>query len=713
MATFVTNLDIFNFLKNSGCLKNSDLLFQTIIKYIPSEIPNEELSIIKKFCQNYTSNLARRWEESSRNEHFGESTKNKKWLESKIVWPTSTSVNFPMLFDPEVTIEDVEVEEEHNLSYEEEAGASTSKAATNTPRSRNKRPFEDLTNKQKKRRSLSLLEHSEEELFCALATKLKENGRTVCAKVIKCLSNKPEKVQEVSDFLFKDCNQSIPEEETLALVTALSLSKWQYLTLRSILNTNGIAAFPSYHKLLLKKKECYPAKEDINISESGAKIKLQAVLDLTAEKIVKVTGSSINKGVLKLVSKWGCDGASSQSCYKQKPTGDIFSESSVFMVSFVPLRLMSDDVIVWENPRPSSTSYCRPIMFEFKQETKEYIQQVEATIEEEIQNLIPTKILNGEFEVFHELHMTMIDGKVCTALSETDSAANCNICLTTPKDMNNLNHVFNKPVNDDMYKYGLSSLHMWLRCMECILHISYNLDFKKWAARGGENKLLRKTRKELTQNEFFVVTGLMIDIVKQGFGTTNDGNTARRFFKDYERSSEITGVNSDLIKRFAVILQAISSGRNVDIERFRMYCRETAELYVRDYSWYYMPSSVHKLLVHGADICQHFSFIPIGMMSEEASEARNKDFRSIREKHTRKIGRVQTNEDIIHQLLISSDPYITNIRPKFTEIQKQQRFEETENLLKDDSPNDLGIEVTEEEEVYVDIEINPLQDPLQ
>lgn len=93
-----------------------------------------------------------------------------------------------------------------------------------------------------------------------------------------------------------------------------------------------------------------------------------------------------------------------------------------------------------------------------------------------------------------------------------------------------------------------------------------------------------------------------------------------------------------------------------------------------------MPSSIHKLLIHGAEICQHFSFIPVGMLSEEASEARNKDFRSFREIHSRKIGRKETNTDIIHQLLISSDPYITSIRPIMIR-KKMDLFPEVEDLV--------------------------------
>lgn len=51
-------------------------------------------------------------------------------------------------------------------------------------------------------------------------------------------------------------------------------------------------------------------------------------------------------------------------------------------------------------------------------------------------------------------------------------------------------------------------------------------------------------------------------------------------------------------------------------------------------------------------------------MSEEAQESRNKDLKRTRTDHSRKRSRQETNEDIFNYLLVSSDPYITNIRKK-------------------------------------------------
>lgn len=74
-----------------------------------------------------------------------------------------------------------------------------------------------------------------------------------------------------------------------------------------------------------------------------------------------------------------------------------------------------------------------------------------------------------------------------------------------------------------------------------------------------------------------------------------------------------------------------------------------------------MPATVHKVLYHGMDIIKTF-IIPIGQMSEEAQEARNKEIRRYRESFTRKNSRTNTNDDLLKRLLISSDPLITSLR---------------------------------------------------
>lgn len=123
---------------------------------------------------------------------------------------------------------------------------------------------------------------------------------------------------------------------------------------------------------------------------------------------------------LMLMSKWGCDGSSGHSQYKQVLSEEYASDSSVFLTAVVPLELKNGGgVFGWKNPRPSSTRLCRPLVFKFEKETAEVIRMdVESTCRE-IDALKPStiQIAGREFTISHNLVLTMIDGKVAHVIS--------------------------------------------------------------------------------------------------------------------------------------------------------------------------------------------------------------------------------------------------------------------------------------------------------
>lgn len=67
----------------------------------------------------------------------------------------------------------------------------------------------------------------------------------------------------------------------------------------------------------------------------------------------------------------------------------------------------------------------------------------------------------------------MIDGKVCNDICDNSSSQVCNVCLASPKDMNKIEVVQRRPTNTATYIYGLSTLHVWIRFFECLLHVAY------------------------------------------------------------------------------------------------------------------------------------------------------------------------------------------------------------------------------------------------
>jgi hypothetical protein len=99
----------------------------------------------------------------------------------------------------------------------------------------------------------------------------------------------------------------------------------------------------------------------------------------------------------------------------------------------------------------------------------------------------------------------------------------------------------------------------------------------------------------------------------------------------------------------------------VNTTAFDSYAKETAKLFVSLYAWYYMPASVHKVLIHGSDIVSA-ALLPIGQLSEEAQETRNKDIKKFREHYTRKLSRESANLDLMRRLMLMSDPVISSLR---------------------------------------------------
>lgn len=136
--------------------------------------------------------------------------------------------------------------------------------------------------------------------------------------------------------------------------------------------------------------------------------------------------------------------------------------------------------------------------------------------------------------------------------------------------------------------------------MVCILHIANRLDICVWRVSLPEHKDSMESTKKRIQTCFREELGLTIDITKQGADTSNDGNTAWRFFENPQLTSEITQVNVDLIHRFSIILQVLSCNSKINVKKFEVYAFETAELFVKLYGWYYKPVGVHKILLHGS-----------------------------------------------------------------------------------------------------------------
>ncbi|XP_050298635.1 uncharacterized protein LOC126737681 [Anthonomus grandis grandis] len=302
------------------------------------------------------------------------------------------------------------------------------------------------------------------------------------------------------------------------------LSKRQYEIIRSY----NPSMYPCYSKIQEVKKECYPDKESITVTETLADIKLQNLMDHTISRLltdlyeVVKTLDEEERNALELICKWGCDGAQ-QAQFKQKFVCDSDTSANLFQSSLIPLRLICslNGKILWQNPTPSSPRYCRPIRLRFIKETADVTREEISYIKDASKNLNKTKVQMKE----NTMMLTMVDGKVCNSVTSTSSTMRCYICGLTSKDFNCIQK--KGTVNVETFEFGLSILHAQIRFFEAVLHLAYKLPVQKWQLRSDEEKEKVKLRKLAIQSEFKSKMGLIVDVPKANFGNTNDGNTSR------------------------------------------------------------------------------------------------------------------------------------------------------------------------------------------
>ena len=100
----------------------------------------------------------------------------------------------------------------------------------------------------------------------------------------------------------------------------------------------------------------------------------------------------------RLICKWGFDGSSGQSEYKQKyQHASNVNDAAIFSTTLVQLNLLFNGISVWKNPCPSSVCFCRPIRIQFKKEDTELLQEEKIYIETQISHLS-----NYSFDIYNE-----------------------------------------------------------------------------------------------------------------------------------------------------------------------------------------------------------------------------------------------------------------------------------------------------------------------
>jgi hypothetical protein len=177
-----------------------------------------------------------------------------------------------------------------------------------------------------------------------------------------------------------------------------------------------------------------------------------------------------------------------------------------------------------------------------------------------------------------------------------------------------------------------------------------------------EKKTKIAERKKEIQDEFWNKMKLNVDKPRfGGSGNSTTENVCRKAFSDPLLLSTVLGLDFDLVQNFSTLLIAMSCQLPLNLESFAALALSTANIWVDKYSSFKMTPSVHKVLIHGVEIMRN-SILPVGILSEEAAEAKNKICRRDRLDHALKNSRKNNLEDVFYRSMDSSDPFLSSLR---------------------------------------------------
>ncbi|XP_025417521.1 uncharacterized protein LOC112688501 [Sipha flava] len=276
----------------------------------------------------------------------------------------------------------------------------------------------------------------------------RKDGNKDCAKIIMEISNiTPTRGKKIRHAWQAHKRQQeatqMTTDEALGLIISASLSVHQYKLLRKQALKLNHDIYPAYNKVLDAKNNSYP--DEISITEEICEAKLQAPLNHTVKRLLVNISNELKTGNYILKFQWGFNGSSGFSEYKQSTLSGS-SDSNLFVTSMVPIYLANevDNHVIWQNPACSLTRYCRPIRLQYAKETIELSLNEENYLSQQISQLTP--YIHDKGAVKFSMDFTMIDGKICNAVTET-SSMKCYICNLNISQMNKLKLMKNVVVN--------------------------------------------------------------------------------------------------------------------------------------------------------------------------------------------------------------------------------------------------------------------------
>jgi hypothetical protein len=117
-----------------------------------------------------------------------------------------------------------------------------------------------------------------------------------------------------------------------------------------------------------------------------------------------------------------------------------------------------------------------------------------------------------------------------------------------------------------------------------------------------------------------------------GSENSNVDNAARRAFQETQILANTTDVNINLPQNLRTIVITISCQFPIDLKKFKSHYFHNAKLFKKTSTWYPMPQTIHKILIHSRQIFNN-AFYSQGYLAEDVAEPKNKFYKYDRQFH--------------------------------------------------------------------------------
>ena len=522
-------------------------------------------------------------------------------------------------------------------------------------------------------------------------------------------------------------SQQISVEKSAYMMVSQELGRDRYSDLRHTLMSEGCEAQPWY-KVNAHCNAITPERIPVTIDPDEGVVGYRFHFEDACKVFVHRALLSVDMSDdevpdnLYITCKDGADGSGQ---HFRRATVQVAVKGNILLYSFTPLSICSgtnpEGPVIWNNPAPNSALTQHPLAVIGAKEDKEdvlrpFIPQIEAEIIAASQNGIDMDYMGKTIHVCVHSSLTMMDGKMYSALQGTGGAY-CQMCRTTKADchdveqatqgysidrnINDMHEIYSiltdggeqpitkkpddyetragvtsEPITKRDLNHGISATHAWLCLASFFLNILYHLvaKDKTWGFGNKADqryKTLMKAKVKV-QDVFEKVLGRRIDTADATghSGNSLTGPLARRFFSKKCRdllSQLVKGTDLDFIVKlhlnFSVILRIISSkDRKIDVYQFRLFCRNTYIDILVHFKWVVLTPTAHKVLAHAAELISNNSDLGLGNFSEEGLEACHKLIRRFRASWTLQSSDDANLKDLIKKLWLVSDPLFYSFR---------------------------------------------------